>query len=212
MGITSDAHINKFCFPGISILINNDLKPHYDSMNPSNPNNDWTMSLSCTVSNNKLPKLYIKRAKDEFGESIPFCIVLYRRRAVEQLENRISALSNYIIDDQKEYSGRKKISDLMFNVQGANDYLFNFFDTDRREIIKNKFKVHNDVPFQLKMLKIPEAVDKMVCSCHFCHHFLLQLLRLFFYYIFKRHIGLHFYICTYYLYTNMASNSMIACQ
>ena len=64
--ITSKEDIEKFVFPGLSILINNDLNPHYNAMNPSDPKLNWTMSLSCMLPVTKLPSYHIERTRKEF--------------------------------------------------------------------------------------------------------------------------------------------------
>ena len=160
--ITSEEDIEKFVFPGLSILINNNLNPHYDAMNPSEPELDWTMSLSCMLPVTKLPLHHIERARKEFGNKIPFCIVLYRRRALETLSERMCLLRNFIKENPEQKQGRKKMSELLMKVEGPSDYVFNFFDTSSRENLISKFKLYDNLIFGGKMLAIPEAVDKMV--------------------------------------------------
>ena len=41
--------LDRFCVPAISILINRDLNPHYDTMNPTDPDHDYTFSLNFQI-------------------------------------------------------------------------------------------------------------------------------------------------------------------
>ena len=47
--ITKEMGLDRFCIPAVSILINKDLNPHYDSMNPVDTHDDFTFSMNLQI-------------------------------------------------------------------------------------------------------------------------------------------------------------------
>ena len=165
--ITDDNDISQFIFPALSLLINNDVDPHYDIMNPVESKLDWTMSLSCQVPVKILPKQHYGRAKAEFGNNVPLCLVIYRRKAVEYLSKRMMRIKYYSNSYCMEQKGRILLVKLLSDVNSKSDYIGNFFNVNTRSKIANMFEVNSRFNFQDKILICPESVDKMVSMlCH----------------------------------------------
>ena len=164
--ITNKTYLEKFGVPAVSILVNQDLNPHYDSMNPVNISDDSTFSLNLLVPIKSLPLCNQQLLKEKFPSGVPLCVVLYKRKALCNYTKRMLAVDQYAI----HHSGRIKIVELLRKVNHDVDYIGRFFSQDRKEIL-SKFEVEKKPPivFKGKMLVCPEAVDKMAYFSSLLH-------------------------------------------
>ena len=150
--------LDRFCVPALSILINRELNPHYDSMNPTDPDHDNTFSL-----NLQIPKSFIPPNQHIlYPDGIPLCIVLYKRKALYHYCKRMKAIDNY--KNVKKYPGRQKLVDELMKVNQVWDYIGKFFSREKRNDILSQFGPDTSKKpiFKGKMLVCNEAIDKMV--------------------------------------------------
>ena len=169
--ITKEMGLERFCIPAVSILVNKDLNPHYDSLNPMDKDNDFTFSMNLEIPLIYLPPNMLPIVKKEFPTGVPLCLVLYKRNALCNYSKRMTAVDSYmdkkkLVDNKLvlQYPGRRKLVELLQDVKGDNDYIGNFFskDTIKKLVERFDYDQGNSV-FKSKILLCPEAVDKMVC-------------------------------------------------
>ena len=176
--ITNEDDIKKFGFHAITILINNDLNPHCDSMNPSSEDEDYTLSLSVQVPISDIPRDVQGEAMRKYGTSVPLCIVLYKRKCLTDYCKRMTNLNQFKDLYPKKKEGRQKLIDLLSSTYSDTDYVGNFFEKQRWTQKKHSFKVEKGGSvFHAPILVTKEAVDKMAYwSC---------LLHMYYLYVFK---------------------------
>ena len=68
---------NEFKFQAVSILINDDLYPHTDSLNPSDHDRDYTIVLTTILKTSDITEPTRRSIKHIYPETIPICVVLY---------------------------------------------------------------------------------------------------------------------------------------
>ena len=180
--ITNDTDIQNFGFHAISILINKDLSPHCDSMNPSAPEDDYTLSLSVQVPTSDLPEDIQERAISKYGLSVPLCIVVYKRKCLHDYCKRMKKLEEFKDNNPKKKEGRKRLIKILSSTYTDADYVGNFFDPQRWLDMKQSFKLHYKVDnrqlhFDAPMLVTNEAVDKMSYWSSLLHMYYLHVLK-----------------------------------
>ena len=180
--ITNEDDIHNFGFHAISILINNDLNPHCDSMNPSAPEDDYTLSLSVQVPTSDLPEDIQERAIRKYGSSIPLCIVVYKRKCLHDYCKRMKKLEEFKNNDLKKKEGREKLIEILSSTYTDSDYVGNFFDQRRWLYMKELFKLYYKIDkrqlhFDAPMLVTNEAVDKMSYWSSLLHMYYLHVLK-----------------------------------
>ena len=156
--ITREMGLDRFCIPAMSILINQDLNPHYDSMNPVDNHDDFTFSMNLQIPLTYLPPTILSTVKKNFPLGVPLCVVLYKRKALCNYAKRMLAIDQYAMSQ----CGRMKIVELLKQVNYDVDYVGRFFSVDRSKILQ-QFKVETKLQTVLKnkIFISPEAVDKM---------------------------------------------------
>ena len=82
LNVTNKETIQNFIFPAVSFLINKNLSPHCDVKNPTNSELDYTLSSTVMIPTQKFQSHCRQILEEEFGNEIPFCIVLYRRQCL----------------------------------------------------------------------------------------------------------------------------------
>ena len=201
--ITKGMGLNRFCIPAVSLLVNKQLNPHYDSLNPTKKNDDFTFSMNLQVPLIFLPPNMLPVVKKEFPTGVPLCIVLYKRNALCNFSKRMKEVDNYmdkkIVVETKlvsQYPGRRKLVELLRSVNSDNDYVGNFFSKHTREGLAKKFDYDkHKIVFKGKILLCPEAVDKMVCVTSQCIYIYLITSHTILSYIIYRHISLPYSTC-----------------
>ena len=165
--INESLGLDRFFVPAVSILINRDLNPHFDSMNPTDPDHDYTFSLNLNIPSQNLPYQHQKSYK----HGIPLCIVLYKRKALYHYCKRMKAIDNYKSNNVlshgsyiKQHHGRQKLADELMKVNKERDYIGKFFSREKRNDILSQFGPDTSKKpiFKGKMLFCNEAIDKMV--------------------------------------------------
>ena len=159
--------LSRFCFPAISILVNKDLNPHCDSMNPMQLDVDYTFSLSVQVPITKVPIILQKQIQHLYPYTVPMCLVIYKRKALVYYCKRMLSVDTYINEVPHKKVGRQKLVEMIRRVGTYADYQGMFFNRTNRTQIEKSFNDINHNTYQGKISKVPEAVDKMVsCTIH----------------------------------------------
>lgn len=160
--IQEDEGLERFCIPAISILVNNDLRPHCDSLNPTQKKLDYTLSISVQVPLDILPVYLQNIFKDQYNKTIPFCIVAYRRNCVVHYSKRMHAIDKYINGNMLLNCQRYMIVKVIRDVRLHKDYIGYFFDTKKRKNMISKFNYDPCSIFRSKLAIIKQSVDYMV--------------------------------------------------
>ena len=152
--IPSSEYTNRFMFPSCSFLINNDLYPHCDSLNPSSLDQDYSYALTTMVETSSIQNENTRKVLEvNYPTRIPLCLVLYNRNRLIKYSERMLLCDNKGIDS---------IIELIKSANTDHDYSGNFFVRDRSNL---DFMVDNAkmCTFKYPKLALSEAVDKMVC-------------------------------------------------
>lgn len=171
--INNDLDLDRFFVPSISLLINQELNPHCDSMNPVEKYNDHTVALSCQIPMSKVPIEFSKQFKEEFKYEIPFCLVMYKRKALIYYARRMEALNKYMNSSVLESSGRKKIVNLITSVGSERDYIGRCFSNDGWKQTSTNFVYDHSLYNKMKLTTYDEAVDKMVSNLYSFYLYIL---------------------------------------
>ena len=158
LNITDEEDRNKFNIPAVSLLINDVLHPHCDSLNPSKEGQDYTFSITVKVPIDSLPPSVSDILQQKYQTSVPFCIVIYRRNCLYQL-----SLHKKRIEDYGTTEARKKICDMLSNPYSRLDYGGLFFTKHRDRLMEPNFVLEEDEDkciFKDKMAIMKEAIDK----------------------------------------------------
>ena len=163
--ITDKGQKERFCIPAISFLINGDLNPHCDVMNPTSYEDDYTVCLNVQISKDNLPSSVLQKVNHELYEfAIPFCLVMYKRKALCYYRDRMNRMHQYINENNRSRNGR---SLLVQNIMLANtslDYVGIFFNTNQRKNLIDAFvkdEYIKGITFPYKKAKFREAIDKL---------------------------------------------------
>lgn len=165
----------RFVFPAISILVNRYLNCHCDSMNPTDPLQDYTMAISSQVQSDTCPLPLRLSVQKTYPITVPMCVVMYRRKALNSYARRMHAIDNYCFKKHDERHGRTKLVSLLKSVETDADYIGMFFDRKGKEKLLPRFSVNNTSFFKHKMAIIPEAIDKMAYFSSLLHVFYLYI-------------------------------------
>ena len=161
--ITKEMGLERFNIPAISIVVNRDLNPHYDSMNPFDKSDDLSCSVNIEIPTKKLPPNIQETVKKQYPRSIPLCVVMYKRKALIYYSRRMLAVEDYVSESPGMAVGRAELVSRLRNVNAVNDYIGNFFDKHDRDSLLNQFQNGRLKTFAGKALVVEEAADKMVC-------------------------------------------------
>ena len=160
--ISKEMGLERFNIPAISIVVNRDLNPHYDSMNPFDKCDDMSCSVNIEIPTNKLPPNIQERVKNQYPRSIPLCVVMYKRKALIYYSRRMLAVEDYVSESPGMAVGRAELVSRLRNVNAVNDYIGKFFDKHDRDSLLDKFQNGRLKTFAGKALVVKEAADKMV--------------------------------------------------
>ena len=180
LGVDDKHNLDLFRIPAISIVINNNIKPHCDSMNPTDPTRDFAFVLSALV-----PIKEIKNEKyrsyfcnEVSSEHIPICIILYNRKCLLDLAKKTYDINNYVLNQSKPTKSIvSNMIDLFHLVNSDVDYIGNFFTSAGRSRIIKKFNTHDKSTFKYPKLTLQEAADKMGFWSCLIHMFLIYIYK-----------------------------------
>ena len=177
--ITDPQEKERFCIPAISFLINGDLNPHCDAMNPTTYEDDYTICLNVQISKDKLPSSILQDVKELYPYTIPFCLVMYKRKALYYYRNRMTRMHRYIYEMNSRVLGRQLLVDKITSVDTHLDYVGIFFDTKKRESLIDHFVIDKDKRnhILLKKAEFREAIDKLGYYSGLLHIMYLYLYR-----------------------------------
>ena len=91
-----------FNFQAVSILINDDLYPHTDSLNPSNFERDYTIVLTSIIKTTYISEPMRSRIEDIYPDIFPICVVIYNRNCVLGYSKHVNDISNFMLDNNNE--------------------------------------------------------------------------------------------------------------
>ena len=165
--ITKEMGIDRFNIPALSIVVNRDLKPHYDSMNPVDMIDDYTFSLNIEIPTENIPVEMKEIVKRQYPFSVPLCIVLYPWKLLIYYARRMTEIDDYIARLPNNFNGRNKLVALLRDVGKDTDYIGNFFSSSNRENIQVLFKADPKSIFKGRKAVLSEAVDKMVSILYY---------------------------------------------
>ena len=161
LNIFEEDELNKFNIPAVSLLINDQLRPHCDSLNPVNKEYDATLSITVHVPMSEVPKSITHHFSNRFTTTIPFCIVLYRRQCLVNISSHHLKIEQYLNNKSPYLQGRERIIQLLsHSVYSDIDYGGLFFTKHRQRLIQNKFQQNDNRIFKDKIALLNEAVDK----------------------------------------------------
>ena len=173
LGITDDMGLQRFVFPAVSIVVNKDLNPHCDTLNPTNFNDDTTMSFSTQVPTKDCPSELYHSLKELYPNSIPICIVIYKRKCLIDYSKRCSSIHGYMYSSPMEFSGRKKLINLITSVVTHADYTGTFFNPIQRVSNESRFHFVKQSIFPNKLCLFHKSVDQMSYFSSVLHVFYL---------------------------------------
>ena len=161
-----ESELKRFKFPAASLLVNDDLNPHEDLMNPHNIEMDYTLALSLVVPISEVLSDYQQILKTRYPAGVPLCLVLYRRRCLECFVLRNKRWKGFLDCNSNEVNGRRKMYQMMRKVNTPADYTGYFWKKSNRLALRKTFDVL-EIPGStsktpLKCACYPEAIDKMV--------------------------------------------------
>ena len=162
LNLHNEEDLKSFNIPAVSLLINDTLNPHTDSLNPINETFDTTLSITIQVPTRSLTSSLKELLQERFPDTVPFCIVCYRRHCIVNLCKYQMKIDNYTNNRHEHATARKKIIHILsHSVFSEIDYVGLFFSKHRNRLIQNKFvNDHGNRIFKDKMAMINEAVDK----------------------------------------------------
>ncbi len=167
--------LESFRIAAVSVLINKDLDPHMDLMNPSNLAFDYTMALSYVVPMTEVPVEYRDTLKEKYPSGVPLCVVLYRRKCLESLIKRSARWDRWCEEEVHEKVGRCQLLDLLKRTGSHADYCGMFWSKSNRSQLLNDFadlqSPNSKSKLRIAYAKYPEAVDKMVSYISSFSHF-----------------------------------------
>ena len=178
--ITNIQDLNVFPFQSISIIINDDIKPHCDDLNPNDPTRDYTFVITSTIDpisiDDTETRLFFR---EQFQESIPLTIVLYNRKSVVDQAKRTSDIEKYIssLNNTPTYRILQEVIDLFHTADSEADYVGNFFNKQKRKEVISLFKLNNKSLMSYPKLIRNEAPDKMGFWSSLLHMFLLFIYK-----------------------------------
>ena len=107
LNLFEEDDLNLFNIPAVSLLINDELKPHCDSLNPIDPEGDATFSITVQVPLSDIPESITHIFGNRFRTSIPFCIVMYRRQCLANLSSHHLKIEDYLDVNGPYLEGRQ---------------------------------------------------------------------------------------------------------
>ena len=158
--IDGNEDLKAFNIPAVSLLINNRLSPHYDTLNPTNEEYDYTFSITVPIPMSNISENIREHLMCDFETVVPFCIVLYRRSCMMNISNRQIRIDKFVEEKEDNSTARKKIIELLSSTYSDADYGGLFFTQHSERLIKNRFKTYREIPFDDKICLTEEAVDK----------------------------------------------------
>ena len=163
--IHNKAQKERFCIPAISFLINGELNPHCDVMNPTTSQDDYTICLYVQIPKDKLPSSVLHQVDDRmYPFSIPFCLVVYKRKALCYYRDRMKRMHEYINTNVASCKGRRLLVKQIMCANTSLDYVGTFFDQNTRITLKEHFVTFGDRDvniFPYKTAVFTEAIDKL---------------------------------------------------
>ena len=161
LNLYEEHDLQNFNIPAVSLLINNTLNPHCDTKNPISPDHDATFSITVQVPIKSLSMLLQQVIPNQYTNTIPFCIVMYKRQCLMHLSQYERKIDSYISSDEQYTEARKKIIQILsHSVYSDLDYGGLFFTKHRKRLIDHRFEIQDNRIFTEKMAFINEAVDK----------------------------------------------------
>ena len=153
--------MSRFNIPAISLLVNDVLNPHYDSLNPTNEQYDRTLSITVHVPLKSLSSVLQDILKESYDTHVPFCIVMHQRQCLVTLRSLHFRIDEYKSKEHKYHEAREKIIKILSDgVYSELDYGGLFFTRHRQRLIDHKFDIIDGSNFNDKMAVLNEAVDK----------------------------------------------------
>ena len=176
--LTNEKDIEDFCIPAISLLINKDLNPHCDDMNPTEWNEDVTFSISVqlALSELSLPKKLSTILTNLYGDRIPFCLVVYKRKTLVWWSKRMRSIDEYLNKDHHSKEAELNCKKFVSNMQAVNtelDYVGYVYNEDRYKVFSATFKSNPEMLYQATS----EAIDKMGFWSSLLHLYYLYVLK-----------------------------------
>ena len=152
----------------LSTLINDDLKPHCDTLNPSKENSkrDYTVVTTVLMKLNDIKYEFRKLLPSKFIDEVPICLVIYNRNCLLNYCNNMKAIQEFVngqTSNENGICGRENIINLLKRVNSDADYVGNFFSKEKLIYWMTKFTLNKDVAYiKYPILCLNEAIDKMV--------------------------------------------------
>ena len=176
LNLYEEDEVHQFNIPAISMLINDEVHPHYDSKNPISSDNDATFSITVQVPVTSLTPLLQQMVNNVYTNTIPFCIVMYKRQCLMALGNYERKIEEYICSDSTYSDAREKIVHMLSHSYYTDlDYGGLFFTSHRNRLMKYRFKDYEHQIFKDKMALVNEAVDKCGYWSSILHVFYLYI-------------------------------------
>ena len=148
--------------PACSLIMNDNLLPHYDKQNPDKPHLDWTITLSNPVSVHKVPQEYFARVQKHYEIAMPFAFIGYKRRAIQHFVVRQKNVKAYLEESVILKPGRALLVQLIHEVGTDRDFQGMYFTKSRRQHLHDMYKSSEINIHDVKVCLFEEAIDKMV--------------------------------------------------
>ena len=178
LGLVSEEEISDFKVPAVSIIVNDDLKPHCDSMNPSDEHRDvafvyTTMMQVSSINDLKVQKELSHVFKDGV---IPLCIILYNRKCLLDLSTKLKRIADYSDIKGRDNIIFPKVLEIFQSSYSDVDYVNNFFTSlPQRRLMVERFSLKKGSIFSYPKLSLSESPDKMRYWSSVLHMFFLYI-------------------------------------
>ena len=148
-------------------------------MNPTTFEDDYTVCLNVQIPKDELPSSNLKDVTNLYSYSVPFCLVMYKRKALCCYRNRMRNMNEYIKSSEKKRKGRRLLVHNIMSVDTSLDYIGKFFVKKQRDTLKDQFVVDTELDnlFPEKKAIVKEAIDKLSYYSGLLHIIFLYLYR-----------------------------------
>ena len=171
-----DKQCYNYClkFPAVSLLLNKNLNPHCDKLNPKSHERDYAIVITVKIDLQDIDEQHRGYLSQMYSKSVPLCIVLYNRQCLLNYAKHWKCVNEFVKSNPTEEKGQQNIVNLLHSVQTDADYLSSFFQKKCHKNIEHMFKVDKLCKgFTHKMYTTNEAIDKIGWWSSLLHMYLL---------------------------------------
>ena len=150
--------LDNFYIEGVSFLVNKNVNPHCDTMNPSDIEKDYTFSITINIPCKELPDSITSSISAIYKDTVPFCLVVYKRKALVSHSKAMERLDDYIkSEDSLSSDVKEEVIKILTSVNTDYDYIGYVYEKEHYKVHQKSFQSCKEI----KTIETEEAVDKM---------------------------------------------------